>query len=1433
VGSTAPIPQRVEEVMAQMSESQELSLVEGISGTYEWNLPAIPALCIPAFAMEDGPEGVGDGMTGVTELPAAVDAAATWDPTLEQQYGAVVGSEDAGKGANVDLGPTINIVRDPRWGRAFEALSEDPYLAGQMGAAYIKGVQSQGVMAMVKHWAVYNNETNRNTSADDDVVQERAMQEIYMPAFQAAVNAGVDSAMCAYSWPNDVPACQNGYLYGVLNNEFGFQGFVASDYDAMQSTNASIEAGDDMDMPGSDGYYGSALADAIPSQVPQAYLDDAIERILTALFEQGLMGTTSSGNSGNTVTTSAHVTTALQTAEEGTVLLKNSPKLLPLNASTVGSIAVIGTDADSGVSNQCIYGSPDTVIPYSGGGSACVDPGATPISPLAGIQAAVGSGVTVTYNNGSSDSSAESAAAAAKVAIVVVGYQETEADDITSIDLGSADDTLISDVASANPNTVVVLDTGSAVTMPWLSSVPAVLEQWYPGQEDGTALANVLFGTFDPSGHLPVTFPTSLSQVPATTAAEFPGANGEVQYNEGIDVGYRWYQSKGLTPLFPFGFGLSYTTFSFSNLSITGFNSSGVATVSATVTNTGSVAGADVAQIYIGDPSSTGEPPWQLKGFDRVSLNPGASTTVTFSVPVHDLTYWGGSGATSYPNSWSGTDGGGWEAPAGSYAIGVGDSSANLPLTGALTLSTAVGPDTVTVNNPGNQTSAVGATVSLNISASDSVSGQALSYSASALPGGLSISPTTGAITGTALHAGTDTVTVTATDGEAWEGSTSFTWTVQTEVLPGTNCSAAVTGTQLNESGFVASTNSDSAGADLPQNAITNAVNGTDTTRFSTDEDQVPGLTYEVNMGSAQTFGEIDMAVPTSATDYARGYSVNVSSNGSTWTTVATCTGTGTPEIVTFPSVTDQYLEVVLTASNASEWWSINQFFVYNTGSAPTTTTTSAGEAPYGGTAAAVPGTVYAANYDTGGQGVAYNVTSTNGTANSYRSDGIDLEASADTVDNTGSGVDDLGWTATGQWFRYTVNVATAGTYTVSLRLSSLDGATDGLHIANTAGTNLSGDINVPDTGAWQTWATVTASVTLPAGTQTLVVDQDNGGWNLHFMSFAVASSGEAPYGGTAAAVPGTVYAANYDTGGQGVAYNVTSTNGTANSYRSDGVDLEATADTVDNTGSGVDDLGWTATGQWFRYTVNVATAGTYTVSLRLASPDAVTDGLHIANTGGTNLSGDINVPATGGYQDWTTVTATVTLPAGTQTLVVDQDNPGWNIHFLSFASSGGATTTTTSPPGTIGAGDYEIVNENSGMCEEPAAGGTANGTAVEQEPCASPATAAQEWEFTSVGTGIYEVLNVNGAAGGEAWNVTGGVGATGNGVGIQIWNYGAGATNEQFKATAVTGGYYNFVAQNSALCVDTPGASVTAGVQLDQYTCNGTGAQEFKLVLE
>jgi beta-glucosidase len=753
VGSSAPIPQRVSEVLAKMSVTQKVDLVTGASGSsYVGFIPAIGSLCIPAVNLQDGPAGVGDGLTGVTQLPAPVDAAATWDTSAEQTYGQVIGAEQAAKGTTVDLGPTINIVRDPRWGRAFESIGEDPYLAGTMGAADIRGVQSAGTMAQVKHFAVYNQETNRNTPSDNAIVSTQAEQEIYLPAFGDAVsNGAAASVMCSYSTVNGTYACQNPYLLTtVLRQQFGFGGFVTSDWGATHSTAASANAGLTMDMPGNDGYYGSALASAVSAgSVSTATLNSMVSEVLTEMFAFGLFDKPTAGSPGETATNATDVSDALKIAEEGTVLLKNSGGVLPLTSSDK-SIAVIGADASS---------SPQT----AGGGSASVTSSGT-VTPLQGITAAAPSGVTVSYNDGSSDSSAASLAASSSVAVVFASLPESEGSDLTSIDLGSSDDSLISAVAAANPHTIVVLNTGSAVTMPWLSSVAGVLEAWYPGQQDGTAIASLLFGSSDPSGHLTVTFPTSLSQVPASTAAQWTGQNGTVQYSEGIDVGYRWYDTKGLTPLFPFGYGLSYTSFSFSNLKVGTLPAGGAATVTATVTNTGSRAGADVAQLYVSDPSASGQPPRQLEGFARVSLAAGASQTVTFPLTQQNLQYWNSSSN-------------GWATSTGSYGIKVGDSDANLPLSGTLSVSSAQLGQPVTITSPGPQEGLAGTAVSVPVSAKDSTGGQSLSFTAAGLPAGTSISGS-GTISGTPTTAGTSTVTVTAQDGNGALASTSFTWTV-------------------------------------------------------------------------------------------------------------------------------------------------------------------------------------------------------------------------------------------------------------------------------------------------------------------------------------------------------------------------------------------------------------------------------------------------------------------------------------------------------------------------------------------------------------------------------------------------------------------------------------------------------------------------------
>lgn len=658
-------------VVARMTLSQLDTMVHRIHGLHG-TTAAIPSLCVPALTFLDGSEGVADSLTGATQLPAAVSAAATWDRATVRQFGEVIGNEIAGKGFDVDLGPTVNIVRDPRWGRAFESYGEDPYLSGQIASADIEGVQSQGTIAMVKHFALYNQETFRNTPADDVIVSDQVAHEIYLPAFQAAIQqGGAGAVMCSYSTINGVPACQDPYLTNILDGQWNFGGFVQSDDRATHSTVAAANAGlDDLESPNGE-YFGPALVAAVQDgKVPISTLRTMATRVLTTMFRFGLFNRTLTGNLHTVVSTPAHVAVARAVADEGTVLLKNSGDLLPLTSAD-SSIAVIGDDAGE-----------DAIS--TGRGSAHVISSAV-VTPFQGISAAAGSGTTVTYSRGNSPSepsgdptleaAAVAAAKSASVAIVFAGLEEGEGTDLTGISLPPSVNHLISAVSAANPNTIVVLNTGSAVTMPWVNSVKSVIEAWYPGQEDGRSIADILFGAVDPSGKLPVTFPVSLADVPAATPAQWPGVDGKVEYSEGLLVGYRWYDAKKIMPLFPFGYGLSYTSFAFSDLKVTPVSPSPGGSVTATmnVTNTGSVAGADTVQAYVGDPSSDGEPPEQLKGFDKVTLDPGQTAQVSIKLGPQSFSVWN-------------TGDQGWVENPGEYKIMVGDSSVNLPLQAAITI---------------------------------------------------------------------------------------------------------------------------------------------------------------------------------------------------------------------------------------------------------------------------------------------------------------------------------------------------------------------------------------------------------------------------------------------------------------------------------------------------------------------------------------------------------------------------------------------------------------------------------------------------------------------------------------------------------------------------------------------------------------------------
>jgi beta-glucosidase len=806
VDSRQPIAQRVADVIDHMTLANEITMVEGAGTTnpYVFYMPGIPSLCIPYLGEEDGPAGVADQMTGVTQLPAGVAVAATWDPSLADQYGQVIGAEEAGKGAEVNLGPTVNIDRDPRWGRSFEAFTEDPFLNAALTVGEIDGVQSTGVMSQVKHFDAYNQETNRNTPADNVIVSDRVLHEIYMPAFEAAVKqADVASVMCAYSWVNGADSCNSDYLLNTtLKQLWGFGGFVTSDYGALHSTTQALP-GTDQEQPFNQ-YYGTALqTDVENGTVPQSVVNTMVQRILTEMFRFNLINNPPSPTTTARVTTAAHVAVATSVADQSATLLKNTGQTLPLSANQAGTVAVIGPSASAsptsggggsayvlpsqavtplqglqaaaGHGTQLVYeqGLPtDSALPaippsaltpayaatpfggsYNGmltapetgtyvlaisnpcgcytstylslnGQQIIDDPGTPPVSVFStAVNLTAGQTYAVTISGASGSltwgtpsalapgiSQAVTAAKAASSAVVVVSDDtESEATDRLSLNLPSAQDELVSAVAAANPHTIVVIDAGAPVVMPWLSQAAAVLDDWYPGETNGTSLARVLFGRVDPGGHLPVTFPTSLSQVPASTPAQFPGTNGQVQYSEGLDVGYRSYGARNVTPLFPFGYGLSYTRFAFTNLRVGPDVEGGVGDVqvSATVTNVGSRAGSDVAQLYLADPAAAGEPPRQLVGFQRVSLAPGGARRVSFTVTPRD-TWWWDQAAN------------GWSQSTGAYGVYVGDASAlaNLPLRGSFRIAGTPAARQVQISAPSSIRPGVPATVTVRLTAS-------------------------------------------------------------------------------------------------------------------------------------------------------------------------------------------------------------------------------------------------------------------------------------------------------------------------------------------------------------------------------------------------------------------------------------------------------------------------------------------------------------------------------------------------------------------------------------------------------------------------------------------------------------------------------------------------------------------------------------------
>lgn len=652
---------RARALVAKMTLDEKITELHGIQDPQNFRvIPGIARLGIPALHMTNGPAGIGPGGAGpqkqATAWPAPIALAASWDPDLSRTFGKLAAEESLALGSQLFESPDVNIARVPQGGRVFESYGEDPYLAARIAVANIEGIQTAGALANVKHYDANNQETQRH--GVDEIIGERTLREIYLPAFEASVKeAHSASLMCAYPKLNGAFNCENApMLNDILKKEWGFDGFVVSDWGATHSTVASALNGLDVEMP-TGIYWGDALRKAVESgQVPMAVIDDKLVRRFSKMMEFGFFGPQPAPQP---IPAFEHGAVARSIAEQSMVLLKNDGNLLPLDRKTVRTIALIG---------------PWAVRPSTGGGgSSHVIPLFT-VTPYDGLEAAVDSQVTrMTVWDGHDVDAAAAAAKKAQIAIVMVGDQDSEGHD-QSLDLPEGQNALVAAIAKANPRTLVVVKSGSAVLMPWIDSVPAVLEAWYPGEEDGAAVAAVLLGDVDPSGKLPLSFPRSVDQTLAANPEQYPGVNGAVHYSEDLEVGYRAYAAHNVTPLFPFGFGLSYTQFKFDGLTVKQ-QPGNIATATFTVTNSGQRAGAEVAQLYLSFPpiAEGNEPPLQLKAFQKVMLKPGESKTIELKLDPRSFSYWSEKAH-------------GWQVAQGEFQIMVGDSSANTPLKGGISI---------------------------------------------------------------------------------------------------------------------------------------------------------------------------------------------------------------------------------------------------------------------------------------------------------------------------------------------------------------------------------------------------------------------------------------------------------------------------------------------------------------------------------------------------------------------------------------------------------------------------------------------------------------------------------------------------------------------------------------------------------------------------
>jgi beta-glucosidase len=704
---------RADMVIKELTLEEKVSLLHGQSGGFGANagptesnggagwMIGIPRLGIPAIQMADSAYGVTRGAASgrySTALPNNLAAASAWDPQAAFEYGALIGRELRAEGYSMSLGGGVNLPREPRNGRTFEYQGEDPLLAGTLAGNFVKGVQSEHAIGDLKHYAINDQESGRN--AVNANIDKRSMRESDLRAFEIALGISDAGAfMCSYNRVNGDYACENSYLLtDVLRKDFAFKGFVVSDWGGTHSTAKASHAGLDQEQPGKT-FFSDALQKAVESgEVSQDELNDHVHRILRTIFATGLFDHPVVKQVPDV---EGGYALAQSLAEKSIVLLKNAHNVLPLEAN-VRSVVLIGGHADVGV--------------ITGGGSAQVDapggsvvppppPGSNPMagfirrqvwlpsSPLRALTAKMPS-AKVSYAAGDDLAAAAAAATAANVAIVFVYQHESEGMDLKTLDLADEQNKLIEAVAAANPKTIVVLETGSPATMPWIDHVAGVVEIWYPGIRGAEALAGILTGAVNPTGKLAITFPKSDADLPHPVLVTPPPesqprrpAPGEdisafmanmakglpafqTTYDEKLKVGYKWYDAEKKAVLFPFGYGLSYTTYAYSGLTV---KSGQTLSVSFTVRNTGKRAGTEIAQVYASLPDSAGEPPKRLIGWSRVELAPGESKQVSISADQDRLTVYDEASDS-------------WKLVPGSYTVMAGGSSQELPLHEKLTL---------------------------------------------------------------------------------------------------------------------------------------------------------------------------------------------------------------------------------------------------------------------------------------------------------------------------------------------------------------------------------------------------------------------------------------------------------------------------------------------------------------------------------------------------------------------------------------------------------------------------------------------------------------------------------------------------------------------------------------------------------------------------